>query len=61
MRSELLEDNMDILTFSASQIPFTGDEFPAVPLLIVGGVAVVIAVISIIAASRKKDKDDDDE
>lgn len=60
MQSELLEDNMENLTLLASQIPSTGDEFPAIPLVIVGGIAVVIAIVSIIASSKKKDDDDDE-
>ncbi len=51
---------MKYLTLLAAQAPLTGDEFPAIPLAIVGGIAVVVAIISIIAASRKKDDDDDE-
>lgn len=59
VQSELLEDNMELLTFLAAQVPFTGDRFPVVPLAVGGGIAVVIAIVSIIASSRKKDDDDE--
>lgn len=52
---------MELLTFLAAQVPFTGDEFPVVPLTVGGGIALVIAIVSIIASSRKKKDDDDDE
>lgn len=48
---------LPVLTLAAS--PATGDDFPVIPLVIVGGLAVVIAVISAIAASKKK-KDDNE-
>ncbi|MCM1528523.1 MAG: hypothetical protein NC093_00840 [Alistipes sp.] len=50
---------MELLTFLAAQSPLTGDDFPVIPLAIVGGIAVVVAIVSIIASSKKKDDDDE--
>lgn len=53
---------MDILNalMVFANSPATGDNFPVVPIIAVGGIAVVIAVASSIAAAagKKKDKND---
>lgn len=51
-------DILNLLTVLANS-PATGDRFPVVPIVAVGGIAVVIAVVSAIAAAGKK-KDDDE-
>ncbi len=38
----------------ASQIPATGDNFPVIPLVIVGVIAVIIAIVSAVLAKKKK-------
>ncbi|MDE5569711.1 MAG: LPXTG cell wall anchor domain-containing protein [Ruminococcus sp.] len=37
-----------------SQIPATGDNFPVIPLVIVGVIAVIIAIVSAVLAKKKK-------
>lgn len=37
-----------------SQIPNTGDNFPVIPLVIVGVLAVVIAIVTTILSKKKK-------
>lgn len=52
---------MDMLNMlmAFANSPATGDDFPVVPIIAVGGIAVVIAIVSAIAAAGKK-KDNDD-
>lgn len=52
-------DILNLLTVLANS-PATGDDFPVVPIIAVGGIAVVIAIVSAIAAAAGKKKDDDD-
>lgn len=44
---------LDMFTL-ASASPATGDNFPAIPLIIVGVVAVVIAVVLSLLSKKKK-------
>lgn len=54
------QKNMDMLSIlsTAAVSPATGDQFPVIPLVLIGGLAVIIAVVSSIAASKNK-KDDE--
>lgn len=38
----------------AENIPFTGDNFPATALIIIGVIAVVLAVVTTILSKKKK-------
>lgn len=53
-------DILNMLTLAANS-PQTGDDFPVIPIVLVGGLAVLIAVVSAIAAAKRKKDDDDDE
>lgn len=44
---------MNILAL-ASQVPATGDNFPVVPLVIIGVIAVIVAVVLGVLAKKKK-------
>lgn len=52
---------MNILNMLAAYVssPATGDQFPIVPIIIVGGIAVVIAIVTAVAAVFNKKGDDD--
>lgn len=53
---------MSVLTLIlVSASPATGDNFPIVPVVGVGILAVVVAIFMAAASALKKKKDDDDE
>ncbi|MCM1133087.1 MAG: LPXTG cell wall anchor domain-containing protein [Ruminococcus flavefaciens] len=37
-----------------SQIPNTGDNFPVIPLVIVGVIAIIVAIVSAVLSKKKK-------
>lgn len=44
---------MNILTL-ALQIPATGDNFPVIPIVIIGAIAVILAVVMAVLSKKKK-------
>lgn len=44
---------MNILAL-VSQVPATGDNFPVIPIVIVGVIAVIVAVVLGVLAKKKK-------
>lgn len=38
----------------ASQIPATGDNFPVIPIVIIGAIAIIIAIVMTVLSKKKK-------
>ncbi len=37
-----------------SQIPATGDNFPVIPIVIIGAIAVILAIVMAVLSKKKK-------
>lgn len=43
-----------MMNIIASQIPVTGDNFPVIPIVIIGAIAIILAIVMTVLSKKKK-------